>query len=186
MTSSPRQILLALGGARSGKSDYAENAALAMANAGQPHGAPRPLYYLATGQAFDGEMEQRIARHQDRRSAQFQTIEEPLQLAEVIARREAQDVIMIDSIGTWITNHMMAGSALPRVIDDTLDALRLAKGSVVLVSDEIGMGIVPDNAMSREFRDHIGMMNQGVASIANTVAFMVAGLPMIMKSEDQS
>ena len=131
-------------------------------------------------------MQARIARHQDRRSAKFQTIEEPLDLAGVITRLKPDDVIMIDSIGTWITNHMMAQSDLPTVIKATLDALTSAAASIVLVSDEIGMGIVPDNAMSREFRDHIGLMNQGVAAIANTVVFMVAGLPMIMKSDDKN
>lgn len=173
---SSKQIYLALGGARSGKSDHAEAAALKLAQ------ADKALVYLATGQAFDDEMKSRIDRHQTRRDARFETVEAPLNIAEVIANYGAGDVVMIDSIGVWITNHMMAEHDVPAIMDETIAAMQAAACTIVLVSDEIGMGIVPEGKMSRDFRDHIGIMNQSVASIANIVVFVVAGLPMIIKS----
>lgn len=172
-----KTIYFALGGSRSGKSDHAEEQALMLAD---KHGLS--AFYIATGQAFDDEMKARIERHQSRRSSQFTTIEAPLDLVKSLMEREAGDIVMVDSIGTWITNHMMADANIDEVIDEAITALEKTPASVVLVSDEIGMGIIPDNTMSRQFRDHIGMMNQRVAGIANTVVFMVAGLPLTVKS----
>ena len=174
---STKQIILTLGGARSGKSDHAEAAALQLTQ------ADKALIYLATGQAFDEEMKTRIGRHQTRRDARFTTVEAPLNIADVLADYGAGDVVMIDSIGVWITNHMMAEHDLPVVMAETIAAMEAASCTIVLVSDEVGMGIVPEGKMSRDFRDHIGMMNQSVASIANMVVFVVAGLPMIIKSD---
>ena len=174
---SSKQIFLTLGGARSGKSDHAEAAALKFAQ------ADKSLIYLATGQAFDEEMKSRIDRHQTRRDSRFETVEAPLNIAEVIANYGAGDVVMIDSIGVWITNHMMAEHDLPTIMAETIATMQAASCTIVLVSDEIGMGIVPEGKRSRDFRDHIGMMNQSVASIANIVVFVVAGLPMILKSD---
>ena len=173
-----KTITLALGGARSGKTAFAENHALALACDG------RTAIYIATAQAFDDEMADRIARHQALRSDRFETVEEPLDLITALGRYDAESVLLIDSIGVWITNHMMADHDLDTVIDDTITALINTRASVVLVSDEVGMGIVPEGAMSRAFRDHIGMMNQRVGQIADTVAFLVAGIPMMMKSSD--
>ena len=171
-----KTITLALGGARSGKTAYAEDHALGLA------ADERNPVYVATGQAFDDEMKARIDRHQKLRSERFETVEEPLDLAGVMARYGANDVLLIDSIGVWITNHMMAEHDLNDVIEKMITALKETEASVVLVSDEIGMGIVPEGAMSRAFRDHIGMTNQRVAEIADKVAFLVAGLPMMLKS----
>ena len=172
-----KHICLALGGARSGKSDYAETTALSLANT---HG--QSAVYIATGQAFDDEMKARINRHLDRRDPLFSTLEEPLDLVSVLNNHDHRHVLLIDSIGVWITNLMINEQEVTTVMAETLEALKTTSASVVLVSDEIGMGIVPENAMSRAFRDHIGLMNQDVASLADKVAFMVAGLPMIMKS----
>ena len=179
-TITPKTITLALGGARSGKTDYAERHALSLAEDG------RIAVYVATGQAFDEEMAARIKRHQHLRSDRFQTVEEPLDLVQTLASFDENHIVLIDSIGVWITNHMIAEHNLDTVIDQTLSALAETKASVVLVSDEVGMGIVPEGAMSRAFRDHIGMMNQRVGQIADTVAFLVAGLPMMIKSNGQN
>lgn len=175
MSAHQKTIMLALGGARSGKTAYAEAEALALAQAG------KKAVYVATGQAFDDEMRARIDRHRELRSDRFATMEEPLDLVQVLTSAAADEVLLIDSIGVWITNHMMAEHDLEEVIDKTIKALIASKASVVLVSDEIGMGIVPEGAMSRAFRDHIGMMNQRVAETADKVAFLVAGLPMMIK-----
>ena len=172
-----KHICLALGGARSGKSDYAETTALSLA---KTHG--QSAIYVATGQAFDDEMKARINRHLDRRDPLFSTLEEPLDLVSVLNNHDHRHVLLIDSIGVWITNLMINEQEVTTVMAETLDALKTTSASVVLVSDEIGMGIVPENAMSRAFRDHIGLMNQDVAGLADKVAFMVAGLPMILKS----
>jgi len=170
-------ILFALGGNRSGKSDYAEKAALTSA---KDHGLI-PIY-IATGQAFDDEMKTRIQRHLDRRDPSFITIEEPLNLAEVIGQHDHRHVLLIDSLGVWLTNLMVHDHDIDKHIEALITALKNTSASVVLVSDEIGMGIVPENAMVRAFRDHLGLLNQGVAELANSVVFMVAGLPMMMKS----
>ena len=173
-----KHICLALGGARSGKSDYAESTALSLA---EDHG--QSAVYVATGQAFDDEMKARIKRHLDRRDDRFATIEEPLDLVSVLKNHNSNHVLLIDSIGVWITNLMINELDVDQIMAETLAAIKETEASVVLVSDEIGMGIVPEGAMSRAFRDHIGLMNQNVASLADRVAFLVAGLPMIIKSD---
>ena len=174
---SKKTIMLVLGGARSGKTAYAEERVLAFATNGKT-----PIY-IATAQAFDDEMSARIERHQDLRSDRFETAEEPLDLIKMLNHYDDSHVLLVDSIGVWITNHMMTEHDFDAIIDATVSALINTKASVVLVSDEVGMGIVPEGAMSRSFRDHIGMMNQRVGQIADTVAFLVAGLPMMIKSE---
>ncbi len=184
MTAHQKTITLALGGARSGKTSYAETTALNLAaekNKDVNNNGKKAIY-VATGQAFDDEMAARIARHRDIRADRFITIEEPLDLAAVLARHGAGDVLLIDSIGTWLTNHMIAESNMEDVINGLISALTATTATVVLVSDEVGMGIVPEGAMSRAFRDHIGMTNQRVGMIADTVAFLVAGLPMMVKN----
>ncbi|MGU9961848.1 MAG: bifunctional adenosylcobinamide kinase/adenosylcobinamide-phosphate guanylyltransferase [Candidatus Puniceispirillales bacterium WSBS_2018_MAG_OTU23] len=177
MTTAQKSLTLVLGGARSGKSDYAEAAALKLAR------YDGVLAYLATAEPFDDEMRARISRHQSRRNARFETVETPLDITTAINGFGANDTVLIDSIGVWITNHMMAKSNIPDVINTAIACLVAAPCSIVLVSDEVGMGLVPEGAMSRGFRDHIGMMNQSVAAVADTVAFIIAGLPLIIKPE---
>jgi adenosylcobinamide kinase/adenosylcobinamide-phosphate guanylyltransferase len=172
-----KTIILILGGARSGKTQHAENQTLTLA------ADNRDAVYVATGQAIDDEMKARIGRHRNLRSEKFTTIEEPLNIAHVIGAHGKNDIVLIDSIGTWITNHMMADHDLDEVIDTTIAALEKTKASVVLVSDEVGLGIVPEEPLSRSFRDHIGMVNQRVGQIADTVALMVAGLPLMIKTD---
>jgi adenosylcobinamide kinase/adenosylcobinamide-phosphate guanylyltransferase len=174
-----KTITLVLGGARSGKTEYAENHALSLA--ADSHSA----IYIATSQAIDDEMQARIDRHRDLRSNQFTTIEAPLNLAHVLEDYNENHVLLVDSIGAWITNHMMAEHDLDNIINCTITALEKTNATVVLVSDEVGMGIIPAEALSRDFRDHIGMMNQRVGQLADSVAFLVAGLPMMIKTTDK-
>ncbi|XDZ64621.1 bifunctional adenosylcobinamide kinase/adenosylcobinamide-phosphate guanylyltransferase [Alphaproteobacteria bacterium LSUCC0684] len=169
-----RKIMLALGGARSGKTAYAEGEALALAGESRP-------FYLATGQAFDAEMEARISRHRELRQDRFTTIEEPLDIASILRGQDEGSVILVDSIGVWITNLMLGESDRPAAFDAFITALEETKASVVIVSEETGLGIVPENKMARDFRDDTGLLNQRVAAMADKVVLMVAGLPMILK-----
>ncbi len=176
---SPRSMLrstLVLGGARSGKSRHAE--ALARQSGLERH-------YLATAGAFDEEMRARIARHRTDRAADgWNTIEERLDLAGVI-RREAQEtrVLLVDCLTLWLSNVMLGGLDIAEAETGLVDALLGAKGPVVLVSNEIGMGLVPETALGREFRDAQGRLNQAVAATLPVVHFIAAGLPLTLKDQ---
>jgi adenosylcobinamide kinase/adenosylcobinamide-phosphate guanylyltransferase len=161
------RVTFVLGGARSGKSAYAE--ALVMAQ-------PAPWVYVATGQAFDAEMAARVAEHQARRPKGWRTIEAPLDLAPALA---GPGPVLIDCLTLWVTNLMLAGQSpdWPAL----LAALDSRTAPTVIVSNEVGLGIVPDNALAREFRDVAGRLHQRVAARADRVIFMVAGLPMVVK-----
>jgi adenosylcobinamide kinase/adenosylcobinamide-phosphate guanylyltransferase len=165
--------LLVLGGARSGKSRHAQ--ARAEAHAG-------PLVYIATGQAFDAEMHDRIARHQGDRGARWTTLEEPLDLAGAIDRAAgAAGAVLVDCLTLWVSNLMLAD----RTLDGPTAALEAAMARcacpLVLVSNEVGLGIVPDNALARAFRDEAGRLNQRIAAVADEVLFIAAGLPLRLK-----
>ncbi|TFF25637.1 bifunctional adenosylcobinamide kinase/adenosylcobinamide-phosphate guanylyltransferase [Jiella endophytica] len=167
-------ITFVIGGARSGKTAFAE--ALVSRSGLSP-------VYVATGRAFDAEMDARIARHRADRGPTWQTLEAPLDLVGTL-EREAKPgrMLLVDCLTLWVTNLMMDG----REIDAEADALAACLGSglaapVVLVSNEVGLGIVPDNAMARAFRDHAGRLHQRIAAVASTVYFVVAGLPMKLK-----
>lgn len=174
-------ITLYLGGARSGKSMAAEHCALTLAaDTGQ---LP---YYLATGQAFDDEMKARIARHKDLRQGQFQTIEEPVDLARIINSLAHQtdcknSIILIDSVGIWLTNLMLAEKDWSEPLDETIAAITDGGHHAVFVSDDVGGGIIPENAMARQFRDHMGLINQRIASAAKHVYFVIAGIETKLK-----
>lgn len=169
----PRTTLV-LGGARSGKSRFAE--ASAIESRLEPH-------YIATGRAFDDEMRARIAQHKaDRADDGWTTHEEPLDLVEALQAHAAPGrVLLVDCLTLWLTNLMMD----TRDIDAAGDALAAfipqAKGRIIFVANEVGLGIVPDNAMAREYRDHAGRLHQKVAASADTVYFIAAGLPLKMK-----
>jgi len=167
------KITFVLGGARSGKSAYAEK--LVEASQLQP-------VYLATGRAFDGEMENRISIHRDRRGSQWQTVEEPLNLADVLKQHTGSDrFVLVDCLTLWVTNLMMAEHNIATETAKLIEALGQLTGPVVFVSNEVGLGIVPENRMAREFRDHAGFLHQAVASVADEVYFLAAGLPIKMK-----
>ncbi|HTH97417.1 MAG TPA: bifunctional adenosylcobinamide kinase/adenosylcobinamide-phosphate guanylyltransferase [Stellaceae bacterium] len=162
-------ITLILGGARSGKSRLAESLVLRQGAA----------LYLATGQAHDGEMTERIAKHRSRRGTQWQTIEEPCDIARIIATAERP--VLVDCLTLWLTNLLQADRDISAETETLLVALDRAPVPVVLVATEVGLGIVPDNALARAFRDHAGIVNQRVASIADLVLFVAAGLPLTLK-----
>lgn len=161
-----------LGGARSGKSRHAEMMIESLAP---------PWTYIATAQAFDGEMHERIRDHRMRRGANWQTVEAPLDLGAAIAALPAGRPLLIDCLTLWLTNVMLAGQDVESASRDLADLLSRPRGPWFVVSNEVGLGIVPDNALARQFRDAAGRLNQMVAGKADAVLFMVAGLPMKVK-----
>ncbi|HWT62854.1 MAG TPA: bifunctional adenosylcobinamide kinase/adenosylcobinamide-phosphate guanylyltransferase [Ochrobactrum sp.] len=167
------KITFVLGGARSGKSSFAET--MVESSGLQP-------VYLATGRAFDPEMENRIATHRDRRSSQWRTEEEPLDLVGALEKHTGNDrFVLVDCLTLWITNLMMAEQDIANATDVLIAALPKLCGPVAFVSNEVGLGIVPENRMAREFRDHVGFLHQAVATAADEVYFLAAGLPLKMK-----
>ena len=172
MSEARASISLILGGARSGKSAYAETLIRAL---------PPPWIYCATAQALDDEMRDRIAHHRARRAEGWITLEMPLDLAGALAARAHP--MLVDCLTLWLTNIMLAGWDVPAKSAKLLAAAEASKAPVVFVSNEVGLGIVPDNPLAREFRDHAGRLNQEIAKIANRVVFMAAGLPMVLKGE---
>lgn len=165
--------LLVLGGARSGKSRYAQARAEAM---------DLKLVYVATAQAFDDEMEMRIARHQDDRSDQWETVEAPLDIAGVIARRSASDTVLLaDCLTLWVTNLILCEQSVTAETTALLASIETARGPVILVANEVGLGIVPDNALARRFRDEAGIVNQRIAAEVMEVQLITAGLPLRLK-----
>lgn len=172
MTSGGR-LTLVLGGARSGKSAFAER--LAKETGLQRH-------YVATGQAHDDEMRQRIARHQEDRGEGWTTHEVPLHLARHLQQiSDPGSVTLVDCLTLWVTNLMMAEADVDGAGLALVDSLAGHHGSLILVSNEVGLGIVPDNRMAREFRDHAGRLHQRIAAVADEVYFIAAGLPLKMK-----
>lgn len=164
---------LILGGARSGKSRFAEEQALA---------ATGRRIYIATAEALDDEMDQRIAHHRLQRGDGWQTVECPLALADAIASHAAPDaVVMVDCLTLWLSNLMMADADIVVECDRLADAISTASGTLLLVSNEVGQGIVPDNALARRFRDEAGRLNQTIARIADVVWFVTAGIPLRLK-----
>lgn len=175
--SKPGTSILVLGGARSGKSMYAE--AL-----GEDWNGP--CVYIATAQAFDQEMTIRIKTHQARRGADWSTLEVPLDLPRALMNAAKPDTfILVDCLTLWLTNLMLADQDCEQAVNALLDALENAPGTIVLVSNEVGSGIVPENEMARQFRDIAGISNQRVAQAVDKVVLVVAGLPMILKPQKQ-
>lgn len=166
------RLTLVLGGARSGKSRYAESLITAHAP---------PWIYLATGQAGDDEMAQRIAAHRARRNVGWQTIEVPHDLAGALDAAAAQVPLLIDCLTLWLTNRMLAEADVDAEVARLEDALARRTGVAVLVSNEVGYGIVPENALARRFRDAQGWLNQRLAARADRVVLIVAGLPLVVK-----
>lgn len=165
-------VTLVLGGARSGKSRYAESLLADL-------GGRRT--YLATAAPGDAEMAERIRDHRARRGAGWITREEPLEIAPAIL--EIPGPILIDCLTLWVSNLMAAGADSDAAAERLLVALRREGGPILLVSNEVGLGIVPDNPLAREFRDRAGRINQRVAAAADRVVFIAAGLPLALKGE---
>lgn len=174
------------GGARSGKSGYAENLAA---------GIGKPVVYVATAQAGDCEMQARIDHHRARRDASWTTVEEPLALGAVLRKWSAPgNIVLIDCLTVWLSNLLFCEQRdYPEVgrIDvpdrfqreraDLLDAIEEARGDLIIVSNEVGMGIVPQGAISRWFVDEAGRLNQAVASRCERAVWVAAGMPLVLK-----
>lgn len=167
------QLTLVLGGARSGKSRHAESLITALAP---------PWIYVATAEACDDEMAARIAAHRARRDARWITIEAPHDLAGVLAAHAGRPML-IDCLTLWLSNLMMAEAAIDQEIERLGAAIARARAPVVLVANEVGAGIVPDNALARRFRDRQGELNQRMGAQADNVVLMVAGLPLVLKGQ---
>lgn len=165
--------LLVLGGARSGKSRHAQAAAEA---------AGGELVFIATAQAFDDEMAARIARHRADRDSRWQTHEAPLDLPDAIRAADGDGTtVLVDCLTLWTSNLLLAGHDIPAATQALVAALEAAASRIVLVANEVGFGIVPDNALARAFRDAAGLLNQRVAAVATQVDLVVAGLPLRLK-----
>ena len=171
------RLALILGGARSGKSRYALDLALTF---------PTPRLYLATAEAGDEEMAARIARHQQDRGAGWDTVEAPLDLAGTLAQAQGRyTVILVDCLTLWLSNWLIRGgeaAALKTVCMEMMAAIEQATTPAILVSNEVGWGIVPENPLAREFRDRAGWLHQLISGTADLVVLLVAGLPVILKS----
>jgi adenosylcobinamide kinase/adenosylcobinamide-phosphate guanylyltransferase len=165
---------LVLGGARSGKSLFAE---------GLIASHPGAHVYLATAEAGDAEMAERIRRHRERRGAGWTTIEEPLNLPRALVAADGNAAVLVDCLTLWLGNLMAAGRDIEREAQALVEVLPRLAGPVVFVSNEVGLGIVPDNALARAFRDHAGLLHQSVAAAADRVYVMAAGLPLLLKKE---
>jgi adenosyl cobinamide kinase/adenosyl cobinamide phosphate guanylyltransferase len=164
-------ISLVLGGARSGKSRYAEQLVT---------GHTAPWVYVATAQAFDDEMRARIAEHRRRRGGGWRLVEAPVALPEALDGAAGRPVL-VDCLTLWLSNVMLGEHDVAAAIMTLEAVLRQRDAPTVLVSNEVGLGIVPENALGRSFRDEAGRLNQRIAALAGHVVFMIAGLPMTLK-----
>ena len=166
------RLTIIIGGARSGKSAHAE---LLVAK------SPPPWTYVATAQAFDEEMRERIALHRARRDERWRTVDAPLALAEALRDAGEGAPVLVDCLTLWLTNHMLAEHDPDSECRRLEEVLAAPRGPWFVVSNEVGLGIVPDNALARRFRDEAGRLNQRIAAIADSVILMVAGIPMQVK-----
>jgi adenosylcobinamide kinase/adenosylcobinamide-phosphate guanylyltransferase len=166
------KITLVTGGARSGKSRYGESLITAL---------PPPWVYVATAEAGDAEMAARIAEHRKRRSDGWTIIEEPQELASVFSHINEATPAIVDCLTFWLSNRLLADADLEKETEKLVGVLTNHAGPVVLVTNEVGSGIVPDNALARRFRDAQGRFNQRMAALADRVVLVVAGLPLVLK-----
>lgn len=169
------QVILYLGGARSGKSRSAQNRAESTAN---------ELVYVATGQPDDAEMAERIRRHRAERGERWRTIEAPLDLPQILMQNDdVRRTLLVDCLTLWLSNLMLAEHDIRNARQSLIDVLAHINATVLLVSNEVGMGIVPDNALARRFRDEAGWLHQEVAAVADEVWFVAAGLLLPLKND---
>lgn len=162
-------LTLILGGQRSGKSAYAESLI----------GQARKAIYLATGQALDSEMSARIDAHRARRGNNWSTLEEPLDLASAL--KGIKQPVLIDSMAMWVANFLQAGRDVEAETLALVQALESVKSAVVIVSDEVGLGVIPANPLARNFIDALGLANQKIAARAERVVMITAGLAQVLK-----
>lgn len=171
------KIIFILGGARSGKSSFALKLAKEEKN--------KKVAFVATGEPFDNEMKQRISLHKKSRPGPWETFEEPYNLSKLLNKKAAVfDILIIDCLTLFVSNLLLKGNSEKGIIKEmnkVLSILKAAKAKSIIVSNEVGLGIVPDNKLSRDFRDVAGKINQSVAQSADEVFFIVSGLPMKVK-----
>lgn len=168
------RLIFVTGGARSGKSRFAEERA---AHSGEP------VTYLATAQAFDDEMRDRILRHRADRPAHWVTVEEPVHVVEALRQAESP-VVLLDCLSLWVNNLMLwewADDQILGAADDLVDAAKARTGLSIFVTNEVGLGIVPDNALARRYRDLLGWVNQRAAAASAEAYLLVSGLPLHLK-----
>ncbi len=168
------KFTLVLGGARSGKSRFAEGLALA---------SGRPRRYIATAQAWDAEMRARIAEHKAQRGGDWITVEAPLDLSGALADAQTAEVVLVDCATLWLSNHLLAEADLNAQAELLMVAIAASAAPLIVVSNEVGWSIVPDNALARAFRDAQGRLNQRMAAEADLVVAVVAGLPIVLKGQ---
>ncbi len=169
-----RESILITGGARSGKSALAERIAL---------GLGQPAIYIATAEAHDDEMATRIARHQARRGAEWQTVNAPLALAQALRDSDTGPPRLVDCITLWLSNLMLSGQDWEAALHELAELVPQLSAPVVMVTNEVGSGIVPENRLAREFRDAAGWSNQTLAGVCNEVWLCVAGQPLRIKPQ---
>ena len=165
-------LTFVLGGAASGKSAYAEALALSL---------NRPLVYLATAEVRDAEMRQKVADHITRRGDDWTVVEAPMDAAEHLLKMSSESVCLFDCATMWLSNQMLAQTPLKQAEDDLLAAMESTPARLIVVSNEVGQGIVPENALSRSFREAQGRLNIRLAERADTVVLVTAGLPQALK-----
>ena len=165
-------LTLVLGGAASGKSAFAE--ALVLRSDFAP-------VYIATAQVFDDEMAAKVSRHRAQRNALWTTIEEPLDIAGALAQCASGQAVLIDCATLWLTNIILGEHDMATAMTGLLDALRDSAAPIVIVSNEVGQGTVPDNALSRTFRNAQGTLNQAIAAEADLVDAVMAGVPLTLQ-----
>ncbi len=165
-------LTLIIGGAASGKSNFAE---------GLVNVCGKSKIYLATAQAHDSEMTAKINRHQKSRGDGWHTVEAPLDLTHALDVVSASDVVLLDCATLWLSNHLLAETDLQAAQGSLLQSLTTCKAPVVVVTNEVGAGIVPENALARKFREAQGRLNQRLASHADLAVTVIAGLPLVLK-----
>ncbi len=180
-----KSVVLVLGGARSGKTAWALKEAerrllqyrhtVASAHVGSY------ALYVATAQPLDAEMQERIQRHREERGELWHTIEEPVDLSRCILNSGRYPVVLLDCLTMWVSNLMTCEMPLDHVFSELCTVLRQMPNQIIMVSNEVGLGIVPDNPLARRFRDAAGRLHQGIAAIADEVFFVAAGIAMQMK-----
>lgn len=170
------KTVLVTGGVRSGKSSYGEFLAHKF----------EQVAYIATGWAGDQEMKERIKKHQKQRPAHWQTIEETLNLKEALIRANDKECILIDCLGMWVSNHLCQRKEgnFKQNLEDLLLAINNFSGTIILVTNEVGWGLVPSDKLSRDFRDILGFTNQRIAQVADELVLLVAGYPLYIKKKD--
>ena len=178
MIENVNELIFVIGGCRSGKSTYAMQTAEKM--------PAKQKIFIATCVPQDDEMKRRVARHQKERSQKWVTAEAPLDLPEAIRQNSrTADVILVDCLTLWVSNLLMESgdeNKIEETVSQFINALEKATCPIVLVSNEVGTGIVPENRLARKYRDIIGLVNQAVAKTAHEVIWMVAGIPVTVKS----